>query len=225
MLRELDTTISEPAMIARLVNQIDLLALIKVDYSARQIQVHRVVQTVVRERMSDEELEIARDDAHTAAGRRASQGRRGRPADVAGLPADLAAPAAVGGRALDPREQVRDLLHRPGALSPAARRPEPGLARAGTIEDAWMEMLAAEPDADSARPAAAQAALPAAVQRRRTSCATSGEFDGVPGTGRGGAARPGRELLGDEHPHTLQTRSSLAADLRALGEYQRGAGA
>ena len=29
-----------------------------------------------------------------------------------------------------------------------------------------------------------------------------------------------RELLGDEHPHTLATRSSLAADLRALGDYR-----
>ena len=29
-----------------------------------------------------------------------------------------------------------------------------------------------------------------------------------------------RETLGDEHLHTLQTRSSLAADLRALGDYQ-----
>ena len=46
-LRDLDPTISERAMIARLIRQIDLLALIKLDNNARQIQVHRVVQAVV----------------------------------------------------------------------------------------------------------------------------------------------------------------------------------
>ena len=39
-------------MIARLVRQIDLLALIKLDNNNRQIQVHRVVQTVVSDRMT-----------------------------------------------------------------------------------------------------------------------------------------------------------------------------
>ncbi len=65
MLREVDKGISESAMINRLVKQIDLLALIKVEYTARQIVVHRVVQTVVRERMSEAELAAARHDART----------------------------------------------------------------------------------------------------------------------------------------------------------------
>ncbi len=37
VLRDLDSGISEPNMISRLVTQIDLLALIKVEYTARQI--------------------------------------------------------------------------------------------------------------------------------------------------------------------------------------------
>ena len=45
MLRDLDPTISERAMISRLIRQIDLLALIKLDNNAQQIQVHRVVQS------------------------------------------------------------------------------------------------------------------------------------------------------------------------------------
>ena len=65
ILREVDKGISESAMINRVVKQIDLLALIKVEYTARQIVVHRVVQTVVRERMSEAELAAARHDART----------------------------------------------------------------------------------------------------------------------------------------------------------------
>ena len=63
-LRDLDPTISERAMIARLIWQIDLLALIKLDNNARQIQVHRVVQAVVNERMSEEERAAARRVVH-----------------------------------------------------------------------------------------------------------------------------------------------------------------
>ena len=74
--------------------QIDLLALIKVDNTARQIQVHRVVQAVVSERMTEEEREAARHDVHRLLAA-APEGRRRRPADLAGLPADLAAPQAV----------------------------------------------------------------------------------------------------------------------------------
>ena len=63
-LRDLDPTISERAMIARLTRQIDLLALIKLDNNNRQIQVHRVVQAVVSDRMSDEEKAAARRAVH-----------------------------------------------------------------------------------------------------------------------------------------------------------------
>ena len=51
-------------MIARLTRQIDLLALIKLDNNNRQIQVHRVVQAVVSDRMSDEEKATARRAVH-----------------------------------------------------------------------------------------------------------------------------------------------------------------
>ena len=51
-------------MIARLTRQIDLLALIKVDNNRRQIQMHRVVQAIVSDRMSDEETAAARRAVH-----------------------------------------------------------------------------------------------------------------------------------------------------------------
>src|SRR5260370_2081265 len=63
-LRDLDPTISEQAMIARLSRRVDLLALIKLDNNAQQIQVHRVVQAVVNERMSDGDKATARRVVH-----------------------------------------------------------------------------------------------------------------------------------------------------------------
>ena len=84
-------------MIAGLTRQIDLLALIKVDNNRRQIQVHRVVQAVVSDRMSDEETATARRAVHRMLRRRQAGGRRRRSADLAALPGHLAAPATVGG--------------------------------------------------------------------------------------------------------------------------------
>src|SRR6185437_6671978 len=63
-LRTLDPTISERSMIAKLIRHIDLLALIKLDNNAHQIQVHRVVQAVVSERLAPAELLSARQTVH-----------------------------------------------------------------------------------------------------------------------------------------------------------------
>ena len=51
-------------MIAKLIWQIDRLALIKLDNNSRQIQVHRVVQTVVNERMTEDDKAAARRVVH-----------------------------------------------------------------------------------------------------------------------------------------------------------------
>jgi tetratricopeptide (TPR) repeat protein len=216
ILRELDSGISEPAMITRLVNQIDRLALIKVEYTARQVVVHRVVQTVVRERMSDAELEIARYDAHTVL---VAARPKGDVDDPKMWPAfrQIWPHLRPSQAELDPREQIRDLLldrvryHRQrGAL-------EAGLARARTIENAWIPWLEAETDAEIARTLRKQLYRlqfnAANILRDLGRFAESRALDEK-------VLRGQRELLGDEYPHTLATRSSLAADARALGDYQ-----
>src|SRR6185437_2648670 len=63
-LRDLDATLSEPAMLTRLIRQIDLLALIKLDNHAPQIQVHRVVQAVVYARLTKDQQASARRAVH-----------------------------------------------------------------------------------------------------------------------------------------------------------------
>ncbi len=89
------------------------------------------------------------------------------------------------------REDVRDLLV--DRIRYLRQRDDlgPGRRRAQHIEDAWEEMLAAEPDPDSA----SARLLRKQLYRLRFNLANIlrdlGEFDAVPGAGRGGAARTG----------------------------------
>jgi tetratricopeptide (TPR) repeat protein len=216
ILRDLDSAISEPTMVTRLVKQIELLALIKVEYNARQVVVHRVVQTVVRERMSAAELATARYDAHTLL---VAARPKGEVDDPRTWPAyrQIWPHLRPSQAELDPREQVRDLLidrvryHRQrGAL-------EPGRRRARTIENAWTPWLTAETDPVIAR------SLRKQLYRLRFNTANIlrelGEFEESRALDEA-VLQGQRELLGAEHPHTLQSRSSLAGDLRALGKYK-----
>ena len=64
VLEPYDPALSEPVVIGRVVHEASKLALLKVDASARQIQIHRLVQAVIRNRMTDESAESARRDVH-----------------------------------------------------------------------------------------------------------------------------------------------------------------
>ena len=132
-------------MIARLVKQIDQLALIKVEYTARQIVVHRVVQTVVRERMSEAELAVARRDAHTLL---VAARPKGDVDDPRMWPAyrQIWPHLRPSQAELDPREQVRDLLVDRVRYLRQRDDLEPGRRRARTIENAWIPWLASETD-------------------------------------------------------------------------------
>jgi MinD-like ATPase involved in chromosome partitioning or flagellar assembly/tetratricopeptide (TPR) repeat protein len=221
VLRDLDSGISEPAMITRLVKQIDLLALIKIEYTARQIVVHRVVQTVVRERMSaaglqTERLQAARRDAHTLLVTARPKGDVDDP-EMWSAYRQIWPHLRPSQAELSAREQVRDLLIDRVRYLRQRDDLEPGGRRAQTIESAWIAMLAEGPDSEVA------SSLRKQLYRLRFNMANIrrdlGQFERSRALDE--AVLLGqREQLGDEHPHTLQTRSSLAADLRALGEYQ-----
>jgi tetratricopeptide (TPR) repeat protein len=216
ILRHLDSSISETSMIARLVRQIDELALIKVEYNARQIVVHRVVQTVVRERMSEAELAAARYDAHTVL---VAARPRGDVDNPQMWPAyrQIWPHLRPSQAELDPREQVRDLLVDRVRYLRQRDDLEPGQRRAQTIENAWIPWLARETDPEISR------SLRKQLYRLRFNTAnilrSLGRFQESRALDET-VLQGQRELLGQEHPHTLQTRGSLAGDLRALGLYQ-----
>ena len=230
-LRALDPTFTEQGMIARLTRQIDLLALIKVDNNNRQIQVHWVVQAVVRDRMSDEEAAAARRAVHQMLVSAKPEGdvddpqtwRRYR-AIWPHLSPSMAMWSA------DPLvrqlliERVRYLRQRDDL--------ERGQRRAEEIERAWRSMLSGEPDPelpDLERTVTGKPAPETAASLRRQLLRLQFNLANIlrdlaqferARTVDDEVLKGQLKLHGPDHLYTLQTRSSLAADLRALGHYQ-----
>jgi tetratricopeptide (TPR) repeat protein len=231
-LRELDPTISERGMIATLTRQIDLLALIKVDNNNRQIQLHRVVQAVVSDRMSDEEKASARRAVH-----RMVVDAKPKEGDVDD-PQNWRRYRAIwphltpSGVMWSTDAEVRELLIDRVRYLRQRDDLDRGRRRAEEIQRAWSSMLTGIPDpklpgselmvTDPPNPKAAES-LRVQLLRLQFNLANImrdlAEFDE--------ARKIDQEvldeqtgLLGPRHLHTLQTRSSLAADMRALGNYQ-----
>jgi tetratricopeptide (TPR) repeat protein len=212
-LRELDPAISERNMIAGLIRQIDLLALIKLDSNARQIQVHGVVQAVVNIRMAEPEKETARRGIHRVLVAARPEGEVDDPETwpryrviwphlrPSGVMTSTEAPVRQ-----FMIERVRYLRQRSDLVR--ARR------RAEEIKDAWEAMLAKEPGMPGLRQQLLRLQFDLAnVLRAQAHFPESRAVDEAVLAGQ-------RRILSDEHPHILATRSSLAADLRALGDYQ-----
>jgi tetratricopeptide (TPR) repeat protein len=230
-LRTLDPTISEQAMIARLTRQIDLLALIKVDNNRRQIQVHRVVQAIASDRMSDEETAAARRAVHRMLVDAKPEGdvddpqtwRRYRVIWPHLRPSEAMWSADTRVRQLL-IERVRYIRQRDDL--------ERGKRRAEEVQRAWRSMLSGIPDPElpgSERMVTGKPDPETAESLRRQLLRLQfnlanilrglAEFDEARKVDQ--EVLEGQlKLLGPDHLHTLQTRGSLAGDMRALGEYQ-----
>lgn len=230
-LRDLDATISERAMIAKLIRNIDLLALIKVDNNVQQIQVHRVVQAVVNERMTETEKAARRRAVHQVMVEVRPQGDVDDPQTW--LRYRLIWPHLRPSEAMWSTEaRVRQLLIERVRYIRQREDLERGQRRAEETEQAWTIMLAGQPDPEvpaselmvkgKPEPEVAESLQRqllrmqfnrANILRDRSQFQESRALDEAVLAGQ-------RTVLGLEHLHTLHTRSSLAADLRALGEYQ-----
>jgi len=230
-LRGLDSTISERAMVIRLGRQIDQLALIKLDNAARQIQVHGVVRSVVSERMSEKDLAAARRDVHQLL-------VAARPEEDVDDPQTwpryrMIWPHLTPSEAMwSTEEPVRQLLIDRVRYLRQRDDLERGVRRAEEIERAWQLMLAGTPDPDVPASLRTVTGEPdpqmakslqeqlfrlqfnlANIMRDLAQFRESLAIDEAVLAGQ-------REMLGDDHPHTLQTSGSLAADRRALGDYR-----
>jgi tetratricopeptide (TPR) repeat protein len=230
-LHDMDPTISDQVMIAMLTRHIDLLALIKVDSNRRQIQVHRVIQALVSDRMSDQETATARRAVHQVLLQAKPQGdvddpqtwRRYRAIWPHLRPSEAMWSADEKVRLLL-IERVRYLRQRDDL--------ERGKARAEEIQLAWRSMLTGIPDPKL--PGAEQIVTGKPDRRTADSLRRQllrlqfnlanilrdlGEFDEARKVDQE-VLQGQLELLGPDHLHTLQTRSSLAGDMRALGDYR-----
>jgi MinD-like ATPase involved in chromosome partitioning or flagellar assembly len=215
-LRDLDATISEPAMMAGLIRQIDLLALIKLDNNTHQIQVHSVVQTVVRQRMAKDEEAAARRSVHRLLVAARPDGSVDDPEMWPRY--RLIWPHLTPSEAQwSTEEPVRQLLIERVRYLRQRDDLERGRRRAEGIETSWKIMLDREPAPEMAKSLQRQLLRLqfnlANIKRDLAQFEDSRAIDEAVLQGQ-------RALLGEEHQHTLQTRSSLAGDLRALGDYQ-----
>jgi len=219
VLKRLDPQLAEPIVIGRVVEQINKLALIKLDTKAHQIQIHRLMQAVVRDRLlarSEGDLAAAKRDVH-----RVLVGVRptGEVDDPRSWPQwrliwnHLRPSDAMFSR----DEAVRQLLIDRVRYLRQRGDLDRGNRRAREIESDWTRMLAAETDqavADSLRMQLLRLRFNLANILRDLA-----RFDDSRALDMSILADQ-KGLLGPRHPHYLMTANSLAADLRALGQYR-----
>ncbi|MEV0152341.1 FxSxx-COOH system tetratricopeptide repeat protein [Micromonospora sp. NPDC050686] len=207
-----DPSVSERLVRGALVQQINRLALLKLDVQGGRIQVHRLLQAVVRDRMTPEEIAEARHQVHLVL---AASRPRGDVDDPATWPRlRMLWPHLEVSEALTcPEESVRQLLidrvrylWQRGGLTQAEEFSQ-------RVDELWSAQLDG-PDAGGA--------LPRQLLHLRFNRAnilrSLGRFAEARDLDEAVLAEQ-RRRLGELHPHALMTAGSLAGDLRALGRY------
>ncbi|MET7880440.1 FxSxx-COOH system tetratricopeptide repeat protein [Micromonospora profundi] len=208
-----DPSVSERLVRGALVQQINRLALLKLDVQGGRVQVHRLLQAVVRDRMTGDEKTEARHQAHLVLAASRPRGDVDDPTTWPRL------------RMLWPHLQVSEALTCPDEsvcelLIDRVRYlwQRGGLVQADTIsrrvDDIWSARLRDSPDE-----AGALARHLLHLRFNRANILRSlGRFDEARNLDEA-VLEEQRHLLGPEHPHSLMTAGSLGGDLRALGRY------
>jgi hypothetical protein len=203
-----DETLTEKFLLGRVIGDISRLALVRVDSGANSLQIHRLVQAVIRSQMTDGEQSEARHEVHKIlADARPQQGETDDPANWSTY--DIIWPHLGPSSAEecdDPR--TRQLLIDWVRYQWKHGEFESGLSLANRLQSLWCHQLG--PDH--------QQTLHLQFQIANV----------LRSLGRFGEARDldtyvlerQRAVLGADHLHALMTAGGLAADLRALGYFR-----
>ncbi|MCA2215727.1 FxSxx-COOH system tetratricopeptide repeat protein [Jidongwangia harbinensis] len=223
-LKPYNPALSERLLRGSLVQQINRLALLRLDQRpassgdgdrSGRILIHRVVQNVVRDRMTEEELAQARLQVHQVLARARPEGDVDDPQHWARF--RLLWPHLDASDAVHSTEEpVRQLLIDRVRYYYVQADPVTGRDRAERVARIWERQLA-----DTTDPVAAAVLLRQLLQLRfnlANLLRDLGEFELSRQLDEQVLAEQVR-LLGPDHPHTLMTRGSYAADLRGLGRY------
>lgn len=208
-----DPALAEPLIMGRVVQEAIKLNLLTLDSATRHVVMHRVVQAVVRNRMTAEQRTAARADVQQIL--LAARPRRDVDAPATWSRYRLLWPhlesAEVVSSASDQvRQLIIDRVRYIYVLSDYDR----GLQEGAEAAAVWEEMRAATAD-----PAVEKVLSTQLLQLRynignillrQSRFSESRELHAQ-------VHAEQCEILGPEHPHTLMTAGSLAADLRALG--------
>ena len=203
-----DATLSQKLLISRVIRDISRFALVKVDQSTNSVQIHRLVQAVIRSQMSQEERAEARHEVHKIL-------VRARPPEAeADDPATWATYGVIwphlGPSAAEECDepQTRQLLIDWVRYQWRHGEFESCLNLARRLEDLWRRHLG--PD----HPQTLRLQFHIGnVLRSQGRLRESRELDTF-------VLERQRAVQGPTHPYTLMTANGLAADLRALGEFQ-----
>ncbi|WP_433617249.1 FxSxx-COOH system tetratricopeptide repeat protein [Dactylosporangium sp. CA-139114] len=215
---DLDPAMSEPMYRGVLVQEINRLALLKLDVAGGQIQVHRLLQHVVRSRMTEEELVAAKHQVHRILA--ASRPRDAK--DEVDNPDTwprfrmLWPHLEFSGAMQCEDEAVRQLMIDRLRYVWLTGGTTDGRVLGRDIDTAWTAML------DHTTGEAERKTLLRQLLHLRFNLAnilrTGGLFEEARQLDEAVLAQQ-EELLGPTHPHTLMTAGGLGADYRALGKY------
>ncbi len=215
MLEPIDPSLSERMIIGRVVQEINRLALIKLDPASGQVIVHPLVRAAVQERMTEEERSVARRDVHAILV--AARPRRDVDDPVTWSRYRFIWPHLEPTQAmLSAEEPVRQLLIDRVRYLWLRSDLRYGRRLATEVAAAWQAMQAAEED--TARAAALHKQLLQLQFNLANLLREQGLFEEARELDERVLAEQ-TAMLGPEHPHTLMTAGSLAADLRADGRY------
>jgi len=219
-----DPSVAVRDMRGVLVQQINRLALLKLDTVAGQVVVHRLLQDVVRGRMTDEEVAHTRHEVHLAL----AAFRPGEPDDPKNWDRFrmIWAHLEISGAVSCNDESVRQLLiDRVRYLWRRGDLPQ-GLSLGNTVSKEWEILLKKAESAGEKGEPSVPDVDPVSLRRQllhlRFNIANilreQAKFGEVLRLDEEVLAAQ-RVLLGERHSHTLMTSGGLAADLRALGRY------
>jgi hypothetical protein len=204
-----DETLSDRFTLGRVIGSISRLALVKVDHVSNSLQIHRLVQAVIRSQMTADEIRIARHEIHKIlADARPRQGETDDPANWSTYDliwAHLGPSQAE--QCDDPR--TRELLLDWVRYQWRLGEFEASLSLARRLEGLWTRHLG--PDHEQTLHLQF---LIANVLRSQGLFSKARDLDTY-------VLERQRATLGAGHPHALMTAGSLGGDLRALGEFQQ----
>ena len=207
-LRPYDMALSKP-MLSRVIGEISRFALVKVDQSSNPVQIHRLVQEVIRSQMNEEEQVETRHRVHEIlSGARPSQGETDDPANWSTY--DIIWPhlsPSVAEECDDPR--TRQLLIDWVRYQWKHGEFESALNLGRRLENLWRHQLGS----DDPQTLYLQFHI-ANVLRSQGRFSDARDLDTY-------VLERQREVLGPDHSHALITANGLAADLHALGEFQQ----
>jgi CO dehydrogenase nickel-insertion accessory protein CooC1 len=207
-----DETLSEKLMLGRVIRDASRFALIKVDQGSNSLQIHRLVQAVIRSQMTPEEQTDARHEVHKIlSGARPRQGETDDPANWSVY--DIIWPHLGPSNAEDCDDpRTRQLLIDWVRYQWKHGEFESALSLANRLHTLWALQLGA----DHQQTLHLQFQI-GNVLRSQGRFSESRELDTY-------VLERQRATLGSDHPYTLMTAGGLAADLRALGFFQEALG-